>query len=1436
MSSMHSVAGHTRQVAPLTFIVYLLSLCLFALPALVLAQRFLTLPMDISPVISTGFSAHGRYTEAKGTDFAMGVGTEIVAAYDGKAYIHDNKIDNEGGKVGGYGNYIIVEHGTIQEHSWQTRYAHLSTGSFVVEDGEDVERGDLLAKSGNSGWSTGPHLHFEVRMDGVPVDPYDRNSWLWTEDTPSHAPKFGIGEFPARGIPGLDAEEVRRKFGDAWGRFVNAYGRAGGFLNVSMTPYDNTRVEEFEGRYVHWWTVAQLPPLGTQGPTNRDSVLVQDVKLRAERGEGTKVFVREDALLIYNPEINMVYIVKEGFWGLYMERNGVVTLGAPVGDEVLINKYTGLTEQHYQRGWCVWDPTNNTLGAYDRGDGDSIPLHDVNYVTVGTGGADIHDLEDPAVDPENSPDDPPLDTEPDPEPEATDEGSEPSTGLTITQLTVDIGSVYELGANESTRRVFVEVSPGGLSSSDYRIEFEVNGEYTPQPDGPQNNRLGVEVGHGHYVVKATVYADGASTSAEIAFDILASDLGVSAKWKVEDISVACDEVFICGEIPGQTAKNERRGFICSVPLDDLQGAAVREYGSAVYQIMELDNTHALMATEGGLMFSTDGGASWVLARDDIGMRVYSVAATVASNGVRGIYCGTDAGTCWLSWREHEPRFIHLSGYGRENRIGPYHISVYMPSWTYGSVVFGSKSNGVDVIRVEIQPSSSWGFHPCGPAVSFAFAVGRQQNVVAVFDTDFNGGAEIGKNVWMNDQYGVDGEWMNRAEGLPEGDDVVELFRIPERASAIFGATRRGRVYSAVYDELGPCTWERRQELEPNINIDVGQFITCAFAYGGHILFGTERGLRVTSTSQVSSGDVGNPEIIVSSTALAFGDTVVSETKARNILVSNNGNADLVVASIASSNSVFVPTPTSFTVTPSNTQTVVVAFRPDTTTTYAGTLIIQSNSPDEATVGIPLSGSGVATYITSVTFDGYRTYRRGDDYAVGLPCGTDISVSADVQDADAIKWSRVYMDGSELVEEVLLTATSGTIRPFDDVSGLVIMKITASNEASGVEDVLRVNLNQVGWPEEPATDTGECTYDLEPGWSMVSLCGEPLDGDRTPDAIFPDATSVFVFAGGFHAPTGLVLGGGYWVNMPSAHQYTVPVTRSHELPLDLEAGWSMIGGPDGSVNIGDLPTNPEVISVYSFDGGYKLVERIESCRGYWINMADLGQVVLTTSAARAVSVAVAEFAGPTLWVQSGMRRQEILLGVSPEAVVELPPVPPAGVLDARVHVGGVDSWQVPASDEPSEYHLTVQGEAVTLGWDVPAEATGRWELVLDERVVSLSGTGTVTLGDVLVPAQLQLHDLGPVPQLCRLEPNHPNPFNASTTIRYHLGRSGPVCLRVYDITGQVVRELVLEVQNAGPHQTTWDSRKADGVAVSSGVYLYQLRVGTYRAVKKMMLMK
>ena len=99
----------------------------------------------------------GKYTMHGGVDIAAAAGSEIRAAMGGIVRSAKNDASS--------GNYLILDH----NESLATMYAHCQR--LLVEEGQTVEKGQVIALVGSTGMSTGPHLHFEVRLNGIKLNP-----------------------------------------------------------------------------------------------------------------------------------------------------------------------------------------------------------------------------------------------------------------------------------------------------------------------------------------------------------------------------------------------------------------------------------------------------------------------------------------------------------------------------------------------------------------------------------------------------------------------------------------------------------------------------------------------------------------------------------------------------------------------------------------------------------------------------------------------------------------------------------------------------------------------------------------------------------------------------------------------------------------------------------------------------------------------------------------------------------------------------------------------------------------------------------------------------------------------------------------------------------------------------------------------------------------
>jgi len=128
-------------------------------------QAFMRTPLDGARITSLfGERVHPVFHSVrmhKGVDFGCGIGTHIFAAADG--------VVDYSGPATGFGVLLKLRH----ENGLETWYGHLSGFPDGIAPGASVKQGHLVALSGNVGFSTGPHLHYEVHKDGVAVDPKD---------------------------------------------------------------------------------------------------------------------------------------------------------------------------------------------------------------------------------------------------------------------------------------------------------------------------------------------------------------------------------------------------------------------------------------------------------------------------------------------------------------------------------------------------------------------------------------------------------------------------------------------------------------------------------------------------------------------------------------------------------------------------------------------------------------------------------------------------------------------------------------------------------------------------------------------------------------------------------------------------------------------------------------------------------------------------------------------------------------------------------------------------------------------------------------------------------------------------------------------------------------------------------------------------------------
>ena len=131
-----------------------------------------------------------------------------------------------------------------------------------------------------------------------------------------------------------------------------------------------------------------------------------------------------------------------------------------------------------------------------------------------------------------------------------------------------------------------------------------------------------------------------------------------------------------------------------------------------------------------------------------------------------------------------------------------------------------------------------------------------------------------------------------------------------------------------------------------------------------------------------------------------------------------------------------------------------------------------------------------------------------------------------------------------------------------------------------------------------------------------------------------------------------------------------------------------------------------------------------------------------------------------------------------------------------------------------YHAKDVGEVLLID-----SRMGRFELV--EYFLQ---TGVKYEGAIKIPVRFSLKQ------------NHPNPFNPATTIEFNLTRDSHVYLRIYDVTGKLVKTVLNEWKKAGYHSVVWDGKDNKGNAAASGLYFYRLENDRFNKTKQMLLLR
>lgn len=172
--------------------------------------------------------------------------------------------------------------------------------------------------------------------------------------------------------------------------------------------------------------------------------------------------------------------------------------------------------------------------------------------------------------------------------------------------------------------------------------------------------------------------------------------------------------------------------------------------------------------------------------------------------------------------------------------------------------------------------------------------------------------------------------------------------------------------------------------------------------------------------------------------------------------------------------------------------------------------------------------------------------------------------------------------------------------------------------------------------------------------------------------------------------------------------------------------------------------------------------------------------------------------------------------------------------------GIEGFEVVFSNGGATVTTNATGHystSVAYGWNGTATPTkDGWTCTPSSYTYPAVTTNQSNQDYVGTYLTLDTEDVQELPEEFSLEPNYPNPFNPTTSIRYNLPETTQVRIVLYDILGQEVRTLINGTKEPGYHSVVWDATDNNGKPVSGGIYIYSIQSNKFNANRKMILLK
>lgn len=347
-----------------------------------------------------------------------------------------------------------------------------------------------------------------------------------------------------------------------------------------------------------------------------------------------------------------------------------------------------------------------------------------------------------------------------------------------------------------------------------------------------------------------------------------------------------------------------------------------------------------------------------------------------------------------------------------------------------------------------------------------------------------------------------------------------------------------------------------------------------------------------------------------------------------------------------------------------------------------------------------------------------------------------------------------------------------------------------------------------------------------------------------------------------------------------------VATNQPFTINLVAGWNDIALPfPFAVNAADVQVTQgnasTVMGPYTFQSQWQIptqVTVLQPWEGYsYYSAAPATLSILAIASAQQISPSLAKAIFDSEWhiaigaSSGGLRDGANFIGVSQQSLLDrdaLDFLEPPYIANHVSVVFRHDDWSGirgafttdfrPLIEDgqvwPFEVESTLGGQPITLSFanleSLPLELEA---IVLDRQTLkqqnirqnpeynfALQQNESARQFDLVIGTREYVENSAalndPTPQSFSLSQNYPNPFNAGTSLTYQLSEPAQVSIKVLNILGQHVRTLVSQQQPAGVYRINWDAAADNGMAISSGIYLIQMEAGSFRQIRKVVLVR